>query len=63
MTMKDAKFIPGKMLHLEKGIPAKQGEVRIQLFFAFNAEKQLYNRLHEFQFIADVPINKEWKAS
>lgn len=39
MTMKDAKFIPGKMLHLEKGIPAKQGEVRIQLFFAFNAEK------------------------
>lgn len=38
------------------------GEVRIQLFLASDAAKEHYNRLHQFQFIADVPIDTNLKA-
>jgi hypothetical protein len=62
-SLKENRFISGTTLFLEKGIPAKLGEVRIQLFLATDAATELYNRLHEFEFIADVPIDTNLKAS
>ena len=62
-TMKDSRFITGTQVYLDKGLPAKPGEVRIQLFFAYDADRELYNRLHEFEYIVDVPINGQWKSS
>jgi hypothetical protein len=35
--MKDAKFITGTQLYFEKGIPAKAGEIRVQLYMAVDA--------------------------
>lgn len=45
-TMKDTRFISGTQVYLEKGLPAKPGEVRIQLFIATDAADDCYNRLH-----------------
>lgn len=45
-SLKENRFINGTTLFLEKGIPAKLGEIRIQLFLAEDASPQLYNRLH-----------------
>lgn len=39
------------------------GEIRIQLFLAEDSNPSLFNRLHEFQFIADVPVDTNLKAS
>lgn len=62
-SMKDSRFISGTQVYLEKGLPAKPGEIRIQLFIATDASEECYNRLHEFEFVADVPINGQYKAS
>jgi hypothetical protein len=35
----------------------------VQLFLASDAGKELYNRLHEFEFIADVPVDTNLNAS
>ena len=48
---------------MEKGIPAKQGEIRIQLFLGQDAAVDQYSRLHEFEFICDVPLDTTMKAS
>ena len=61
--MKESRFITGTTIYFEKGIPAKTGEVRVQLFLAFDAPNQMFNRLHEFQFIGDVPVNGLHRAS
>lgn len=45
-TLKDNRFINGTTLYLEKGLPAKMGEIRIQLFLAEDASPDLFNRLH-----------------
>ena len=63
LTMKDSRFITGTQVYLDKGLPANPGEVRIQLFFAYDADREQYNRLHEFEYIVDVPLNGQWKAS
>lgn len=62
-TMKDSRFISGTQVYFEKGLPAKPGEIRVQLYLASDAADDVYNRLHEFQFVADVPINGQHKAS
>jgi hypothetical protein len=63
ITMKDLRFISGTQMYLEKGLPAKPEEVRVQLYLATDAKESSYNRLHEFEFVAEVPINGQWKAS
>jgi hypothetical protein len=62
-SLKDNRFINGTTLFLEKGLPAKMGEIRVQLFLSEDAIPSLFNRLHEFEFIADVPIDTNLKAS
>lgn len=47
-SLKENRFINGTTLFLEQGIPAKMGEIRIQLFLAEDAVPTLFNRLHEF---------------
>jgi len=37
ITLKDAKFIRGTQVYFDFGIPAKPGEIRIQLFLATDA--------------------------
>lgn len=45
-TMKDSRFISGTQVYFEKGLPAKPGEVRVQLYLATDAADDAYNRLH-----------------
>ena len=45
-SLKDNRFINGTTLYLEKGLPAKMGEIRIQLFMAEDASPEIFNRLH-----------------
>ncbi len=33
------------------------------MYFANSAPEDIINRLHEFDFISEVPINGAWKAS
>ena len=62
-SLKDNRFISGTSLYLEKGLPARMGEIRVQLFLASDAAVELSNRLHEFEFLADVPVDSAHRAS
>lgn len=46
LSMKESKFITGTQLYFEKGIPAKAGQIRVQLSIAKDAPNQMFNRLH-----------------
>ncbi|KRX10676.1 hypothetical protein PPERSA_08671 [Pseudocohnilembus persalinus] len=61
-TLKSQHFFNGSSIYLEYGLPAKEGEVRLCISLAKQADLQNDNIFHEFQEIGEFPIQANLTA-